>query len=255
MTAGVSVNNPTISYITLALLEETGWYRKIYKNLGKFINFGYKKGCAMLNANNCSSNEYCTVKDEKRPDYDRTALGYCKNDSLSNCLYVKFYVNFICTDPNYAEKSLHADQGVISITGESGGMKSRCYAADLRTSGQPPTKYPFRCYETICSPTGRTLTLRVGKSLVFCMFPNQVVNVKGYDGSLRCPDSFAAMCAIERCPQECNANGVCVGGRCLCDPNFNGPACSQLTSLGFGSKTPLFLLSQNDNCIIGSYRS
>lgn len=59
MTAGVSVNNPTISYITLALLEETGWYRKIYKDLGKFINYGYKKGCSMLYPNNCSSNEYC----------------------------------------------------------------------------------------------------------------------------------------------------------------------------------------------------
>lgn len=102
MTAGVSVNNPTISYITLALLQQTGWYRTIYKNLGRFINFGYQKGCSMLNSNNCSSNEYCSVKDEKKSDYDRTALGYCKNDSLSNCMYVKFYVNFICTDPNYA---------------------------------------------------------------------------------------------------------------------------------------------------------
>lgn len=56
MTAGVAVNNPTISYITLALLEETGWYRKIYKNLGRFINYGYKKGCSMLGASNCTSN-------------------------------------------------------------------------------------------------------------------------------------------------------------------------------------------------------
>ena len=56
MTAGVSVNNPTISYITLALLEETGWYRKVYKNLGRFINFGRDKGCSMLYSSNCSSN-------------------------------------------------------------------------------------------------------------------------------------------------------------------------------------------------------
>jgi len=56
MTAGVSTNNPTISYITLALLEETGWYRKIYKGLGKFVNFGYQKGCGMITGNDCSSN-------------------------------------------------------------------------------------------------------------------------------------------------------------------------------------------------------
>ena len=56
MTAGVSPNNPTISYITLALLQETGWYRRIYKTHGSFINFGYKKGCGMLETSNCSSN-------------------------------------------------------------------------------------------------------------------------------------------------------------------------------------------------------
>lgn len=168
---------------------------------------------------------------------------------------MKFYINYICTDPNYAEKSLSADQGIINITGESGGMKSRCYSSDLRLSGQPPTKYPFRCYETICSPTGRTLTLRVAKKLAFCMFPNQVIQVKGYDGTIRCPDSFSAMCAVQRCTDECNANGICVGGRCLCDPSFQGPACSELSSIGSASKTSLYLLSQNGNCMIGSYRS
>lgn len=71
----------------------------------------------MLSERNCSSDEYCTVKDKKMPGYDKTALGYCRNDSLTKCLYVKYYVNFICTDPNYAEKSLHADQGIIQDTG------------------------------------------------------------------------------------------------------------------------------------------
>ena len=70
------------------------------------------------------------------PNYDKTALGYCRNDSLTQCLYVKYYVNFICTDPNYAEKSLHADQGIIQNTGEKGGMNSRCFLSTLRISGR-----------------------------------------------------------------------------------------------------------------------
>jgi len=41
-------------------------------------------------------------------DYDRTALGYCKNDTLSACLYVKYYINFICIDPNYSVSALNA---------------------------------------------------------------------------------------------------------------------------------------------------
>jgi hypothetical protein len=146
MTAGVSMDNPTISYITLALLEETGWYRKVYKDLGNYINFGFRKGCSMLDSANCSSNEYCTQLNQLTPDYDKTALGYCKNDSLSNCLYVKYYVNFICTDPNYAQKSLNADQGIVNLTGETGGTKSRCFVSDLILTGQQPSKYAFRCY-------------------------------------------------------------------------------------------------------------
>jgi hypothetical protein len=207
----------------------------------------------MLDSANCASNEYCTNLNELTPNYDRTALGYCKNDSLSNCLYVKYYVNFICTDPNYASKSLNADQGIVNLTGEIGGTKSRCFVSDLILSGEQPSKYAFRCYETVCSPTGRTMTVRVGKTLVLCMFPNQVTKVNGYDGTLKCPNSFESVCKIQRCNSECNANGMCLNGRCLCDPSFQGPACSQLSSIGFASKTDLFLPTQNNNCIAGSF--
>ena len=61
MTAGVLISNPTISFMTLALLEETGWYKTIYKGYGSFINWGYRKGCAMLETTNCNSDEYCTA--------------------------------------------------------------------------------------------------------------------------------------------------------------------------------------------------
>jgi hypothetical protein len=59
MTAGVLISNPTISYITLALLEETGWYKSVGKTYGQFINWGHRKGCSMLDPSNCTSNEYC----------------------------------------------------------------------------------------------------------------------------------------------------------------------------------------------------
>lgn len=255
MTAGVSINNPTLSYITLALLEETGWYRRVFKNYGRFINFGFQKGCEMLDPNNCDSDEYCRVESIKGPDYDMTALGYCKNDSLSKCFYNKFYVNFICTDPNYAEKSLHADQGIINTTGEAGGHNSRCFSSDLRVAGVPATKYPFRCYETLCSPYNLTLTIRVGKTFAFCKFPNQIITVRGYDGTITCPDSFSKICSVKRCPKECNANGVCLGGRCLCDSNYQGELCDKISSTGFASQTNLFLSSENNNCLIGTYRN
>ncbi len=87
------------------------------------------------------------------------------------------------------------------------------------------------------------------------MFPNQVITISGYDGTLRCPDSFADTCAVKRCMDECNANGICLDGRCLCDPNFVGPACSQPKTLGFASKVEKIISSKNNNCMAGSYRN
>jgi len=107
---------------------------------------------------------------------------------LSACLYVKYYINFICIDPNYSVNALNAP--IINVTSEVGGAKSRCFVSDLRVSGATPSKYSFRCYEVICSATMKTLTIRIGNTFGFCLFPNQVINVSGYDGTLACPYSF-----------------------------------------------------------------
>ena len=142
----------------------------------------------MLETSNCSSNEYCRQLDVKRCDYDRTAVGFCKNDSMSDCLYIKYYINYLCIDPNYEKNTINL--AIISNTGERGGKDSRCFDSDLRVSGAAPSKYPFRCYEVICSPTMKTLTIRIGTTFGLCLFPGQTVNIRGYDGTLTCPLNF-----------------------------------------------------------------
>jgi len=188
MTAGVLISNPTISHLTLALLEETGWYKTVHHTYGQFINWGRNKGCSMLSPSNCSSNEYCTRESEKVCDYDQTSLGYCKNESLTNCLFVKFYTNYMCSDPNFATKSLNSL--VVGVTGEAGGQFSRCFSSSLVLQGEAQTKYQFRCYSTICSISGKTLTVKVGNRYALCLFPGQNITVAGYSGYLICPDSF-----------------------------------------------------------------
>jgi hypothetical protein len=79
----------------------------------------------MLETSNCNSNEYCKQLDVKRCDYDRTAVGFCKNDSLSDCLYIKYYINYLCIDPNYEKSTVNAE--IIGNTGEKGGKDSRCF--------------------------------------------------------------------------------------------------------------------------------
>jgi hypothetical protein len=253
MTAGVLISNPTISFLTLALLEETGWYKTIFKGYGQFINWGYKKGCAMIESSNCNSDEYCTSEGTMACDYDATSLGYCKNETLTACLFVKFYVNYICTDPNFLTKNLNAN--LTRTTGENGGQYSRCFSSTLVTTGAPTTKYAFRCYKTMCSISGRTLTIQVGTTYALCLFPSQNITIAGYSGYLTCPKSFQRICAIKRCPNECNGNGVCLNGRCLCSSSYSGESCSQVTSVGFASKAPIAIAEHNSNCLLGSYLS
>ena len=66
--------------------------------------------------------------------------------------------------------------------------------------GNQPTKYDFRCYKTVCSTSGRTLTVKVGNRYALCMFPGQNISVSGYNGFLKCPLSFKRICAVKRCP-------------------------------------------------------
>ena len=124
---------------------------------------------------------------------------------MTNCLFVKFYTNYICTDPNFNTKSLN--KLVVGVTGENGGEYSRCFDSNLVQTGSQQTKYPFRCYITSCSNSGKTLTVKVGKNISYignryalCMFPGQNITVSGYTGYLICPLSFTRICAIKRCP-------------------------------------------------------
>jgi hypothetical protein len=168
---------------------------------------------------------------------------------------VKFYTNYICSDPNFSTKSLN--KLIVGTTGEAGGQYSRCFSSTLVTQGADPSKYPFRCYSTLCSSSGRTLTVKVGSQYALCMFPNQNITVPGYSGYLLCPSSFTRTCAVQRCPSECNGNGVCLHGKCLCSSSYAGDACSQVTSVGFASRDTqsIFFAKDNNNCAFGSYLS
>jgi hypothetical protein len=103
MTAGVMIINPTISYITLALLEETGWYKSISKAYGQYLNWGFQKGCSVLASRNCSSSEYCSQQNTISCDYDQNSLGNCTRSSQTSCLIVRHFANFICSDPNFGK--------------------------------------------------------------------------------------------------------------------------------------------------------
>lgn len=135
-------------------------------------------------------------------------------------MFIKFYQNVICNDPNFLKKNINAN--ITNNTGESGGQHSRCFSSNLILKGSTQSRHPFRCYRALCSSSGKSLTIQVGNTYAYCIFPGQNITVSGYDGYLICPRSFRNLCAIKRCPSECNGNGVCLNGRCLCSSSYTG---------------------------------
>lgn len=227
MTATVMFSNPTISYITLALLQSTGWYTKVNTHFGNIVSFGHNQGCRMLDPKDCSSRQFCKTQQEKSCDFDYIAGGHCTTDSYSTlCSYFQYYSNYICTDPTYSNKNINN----FGNTGESAGYNSRCFISTIRGVGEAAPKYNMRCYPMTCAKDSSTITLQIGKTKTICKNPNQVVKVSGYDGTITCPKDFKLFCKAKACPNNCYSKGVCIKGECLCSDRYTGSYCMYANS-------------------------
>ena len=169
MTATVVFSNPTISYLTLSLLESTGWYTRVHTQYAKTVTYGYHAGCQMLDPTDCTSKEFCNVSGQTACDTDGLAGSHCTTDSYSTvCSYFQYYSNYICSDPTYTNKNIN-NQG---NTGETPGYNSRCFSSTIRGNGEAQPKYSMRCFPIACSPDDSTITLKVGSVRVLCKIPN-----------------------------------------------------------------------------------
>lgn len=103
-------------------------------------------------------------------------------------------------------------------TQERGGYNSRCVASDFRQSGLNASALNYRCYINVCSATGQYLYILVSGYTLVCRSPGQVIPaIPGMDGTLTCPSDFSLYCAGKKtCAYNCNQNGACINGKCLC---------------------------------------
>lgn len=252
MTATVTYPNPTISYITLALLESTGWYTHVYTEHGRFINYGYQSGCKTLNLDDCSGSEFCKEDTEKGCDFDYISGSHCTNDSYSKkCKYFQYYTNYICTDPNYSNKNVNN----IGTTGEKAGYNSRCFSSTIRGVGEAATKYSMRCFPVTCSDDHTSITLQIGQTKTRCRYPGQILTVPGFDGTITCPMNFRRLCFVKACPNLCNANGICIDGNCICNQRFTGSNCLTPAAKGATNALSAEFTEQirGSTCVLGSY--
>ena len=83
--------------ITLALLEDSGWYKANYYT-GGLMRFGKNKGCKFLE-NNCLDSNYKTEFDNEFFDFSEASSPSCSTGRQSRTYsFLAFYYNY---DPNY----------------------------------------------------------------------------------------------------------------------------------------------------------
>lgn len=205
---GSSDHTAVISKITLALLEDMGWYRVDYTQ-AEHLEWGYGMGCNFVNSK-CSDVDkkgyFCSDAGAKGCTSDRTAMGYCNlvrhknelpkeqryfsdpymggDDELSDyCPYVAAYSNGVCADGD--------NQPETALFGEQFGDNSMCFESSLVQDGFKEKKVLLpMCYKFRCVDTEDTPTLEVGVAGLWheCPFGKTLENVNGFTGQLSCPN-------------------------------------------------------------------
>lgn len=211
---GVASERPVLSAVTLALLEDSGWYYPNY-SMAEHLAWGYKKGCPFV-TNRCNTGwptgegYFCSVQGEAGCSYDRAAIGSCEFRSWSTIPtkyqyfeeprkggpieiadYCPFtYPTFYCDGDIAAQKSSYGD-----VVGNS----SRCFMSKLSNIPllgylQPmaPKCYPHHCVSR------STLAVQLGSYWYVCPDGGNISHAVNFVGTLFCPQTDILCGTLEK---------------------------------------------------------
>ena len=206
-----------ISDITLALFEDTGFYKVDYFSGGLF-KYGKNQGCDFLNKS-CIISGKATFKEEfcsnnKKPfcSQSRTNKGYCYNTLtiVENGGILKFifpykfgiggpmYFNDNCpisysedkqqnsyyySNCHLGASNLHEDYG------EKIGENSFCFESSLLPiSSNQKENFQTICYEVKCDNEKKQIIVKIGSLSVSCpTYGKTLYDPEGFKGYINCP--------------------------------------------------------------------
>ncbi|KAK4429151.1 Leishmanolysin-like peptidase [Sesamum alatum] len=250
MTGSVDTRS-VVSKMTLALLEDSGWYRANY-SMADRLDWGRNQGTGFVTSpcNHWKGAYHCNSTHISGCTYNREAEGYCPivsyngdlpqwaryfpqankggQSSLADyCTYFVAYSDGSCTDTNSA-------RAPDRMLGEVRGSNSRCMASSLVRSGfvRGSSTQGNGCYQHRC--INNSLEVAVDGIWKVCPESGGPIQFPGFNGELICP-AYHELCNVDlvpvsgQCPNSCYFNGDCIDGRCHCFLGFEGHDCSQLS--------------------------
>ncbi|KAF8060553.1 Invadolysin [Scenedesmus sp. PABB004] len=235
----------TMSRITLAFMQDTGWYDVDWSAAG-FLNWGYKAGCDFV-AKTCADyiaahpeQQYYCSPAEYADDvntvctFDGLARAKCEDAQFADGCIMKVALG---TSPNCLSKQYASAAG--DKFGWRNGLSSRCapvtWLFNTHAYQFPDSSYKegwrdSMCYASSC--TDGSLQLDVLGTKVPCPSGQRVDLAKVLPSQFQkgligpCPDN-AAYCGGLACGEACTVGGTCVAGRCYCNLAYTGPSCGQ----------------------------
>ncbi|CAJ2675541.1 unnamed protein product [Trifolium pratense] len=226
MTGSVDTRS-VVSNMTLALLEDSGWYKANY-SMADRLDWGRNQGTEFVTSpcNLWKGGYHCNTTQFSGCTYNREAEGYCPIVTYSGDL------------PQWAQYFPKANKDTTSarepdrVLGEVRGSNSRCMASSLVRTGfvrGSPTN-GNGCYQHRC--INKSLEVAVDGLWRECPQAGGSIHFPGFNGELICP-AYHELCNTDtavdsgKCPSACNFNGDCVDGRCHCFLGFYGHDCSR----------------------------
>ena len=231
MVADSDVHEVIYSDITLALFEDSGWYKVNYRYTNP-MTWGYQAGCEFIS-------QKCIV------DSKPISKEFCVNDTRDACDYLGIYVGSCNIDYHYSpippefryfsDIYLGGTDGYLDFCpivkpsplgncrdletdnlfldgGEHIGPKSRCLEwidpnAGRQTAG---------CYPVDCSNPIAGAQIAIGNMTFPCPVEGGNISVPGYAGMIACPP-ITQLCRELPCVNNCHGYGYCKKGTCVCE--------------------------------------
>lgn len=238
--SAASVSNPVISQLTIALLEDSGWYKFNKGAVFDGVTIDYEpffwlrgKGCEVFKEKCPKSSSSCPSKDINKfgCSYDNTFRGVCRTVGFANgCNYYVPYhpwSQYDCRELNHTNDDWKL-QG--ERYGEERGAMSRCWNGDITNLKLSYKKISNFCFKSKCTSKGElSLTYR-GKSYP-CTGDYSIIQINDgtMKGEITCPSHVKRFCERinNACPNDCMGKGRCMAnGQCLCYDGFVGKDCA-----------------------------
>ena len=256
MTGTRGLTRASLSKITMALMEDSGWYTPDYTK-ANFLPFGYQAGCDFMsetdpnycsNANTAQQPWFCRTK---HPMYVAECVnrnmekGYCRAQNTSSLWGMcRTKIAYSTVEGDCKTGSTSAKHARI---GYARGSTSACmpdgfanvkYTGVLLSGMIVKSRNDVNCYATSCtgSPGSYVLNVCANGGCATCAtgayLPLSTLNTTTgitYSAGMigACP-SAEMICSHMGCTNCSSTRGRCIDGICKCHMGYLGPDCSDL---------------------------